>query len=71
MPRINFKHTETFNDVEVNSAFNPSGDEVDVSNLSADELVEKLESGELYVKSIDYDPSSEELDDFESAEFAE
>lgn len=50
MPRVNFTFSGYVTGARVNAAFNPNLDiDIDVSDMSDDELAAKLQSGELTI----------------------
>lgn len=54
MPKINIKYQCWIEDAEVEVAYSEDGDEVDVKNMTSEELLEKLNNAELFLFAEDY-----------------
>lgn len=72
MPSINFSFSGWVRGAEITSATDPStGDEVDVSSMSAKDLTKKLEAGELQISLGDFLYQSSRKTEVEMFDFDE
>jgi hypothetical protein len=64
MPKVSFSFSGWVRDAEITKAMNLAngGEDIDVSHLTRDELVEKLNSGELAISLSDAMDNSKESD---------
>ena len=70
MPQIDFSFQGWVRGADVTDATNAQGEKVDVSNMDAKELAEKLEKGELFISLGDhlYDNKDSEIEIFDFEE---
>lgn len=67
MPKINFCFSGWINDANITTCANADGNQVDVSQMTPDELIQKLNSGELFLslKESLNNSDSEEIEIFD------